>query len=104
MTFMIFMTFISIHFVIIYDVLPWHTYETHPTLSFKSGCDTSLANSESMLSRTFHVSPSKGALSLLCPPSHHPCAPHVHGRSIRENNCLTAHVGQKLKANFLQLL
>jgi hypothetical protein len=39
MTFMIFMTFISIHFVIICDVLPWRTYETHPTLSFESGCD-----------------------------------------------------------------
>jgi hypothetical protein len=36
---MIFMTFISIHFVIICDVLPWRTYETHPTLSFKYGCD-----------------------------------------------------------------
>jgi hypothetical protein len=33
------MTFISIHSVIIYDVLPWRTYETHPALSFKSGCD-----------------------------------------------------------------
>jgi hypothetical protein len=37
---MIFMTFISIHFVIICDDLPWRTYETHPALSFKSGCDT----------------------------------------------------------------
>jgi hypothetical protein len=37
---MLFVTFISIHFVIIFDVLLWHTYETHPTLSFKSGCDT----------------------------------------------------------------
>jgi hypothetical protein len=27
---MIFVTFISIHFVIIYDVLLWRTYETHP--------------------------------------------------------------------------
>jgi hypothetical protein len=41
MTFMLFMTFISIHFVIICDVLLWRTYETHPTLSLKSGCDRS---------------------------------------------------------------
>jgi hypothetical protein len=34
-------TFISIHFVIIRDVLFWRTYETHPTLSLKSGCDSS---------------------------------------------------------------
>jgi hypothetical protein len=33
-------TFISIHFVIICDVLLWRTYETHPSLSLKSGCDT----------------------------------------------------------------
>jgi hypothetical protein len=39
--FMIFITFISIHFVIICDVLPWRTYETHPALSFKSGYDRS---------------------------------------------------------------
>jgi hypothetical protein len=32
-------TFISIHFVIICDVLLWHTYETHSALSLKSGCD-----------------------------------------------------------------
>jgi hypothetical protein len=37
---MIFVTFTSIQFVIICDVLLWGTYETHPTLSFKSGCDT----------------------------------------------------------------
>jgi hypothetical protein len=36
---MIFMTFISIHFVIICDVLPWRTDETHLALSFKSECD-----------------------------------------------------------------
>jgi hypothetical protein len=36
---MILVTFISIHFVIICDVLLWRTYETHPTLSLKSGCD-----------------------------------------------------------------
>jgi hypothetical protein len=32
-------TFISIHFVIICDVLLWRTYETHPALSLKFGCD-----------------------------------------------------------------
>jgi hypothetical protein len=37
---MIFMTFISIHSVIICVVLLWRTYETHPALSLKSGCDT----------------------------------------------------------------
>jgi hypothetical protein len=36
---MIFVTIISIHFVIICDVLLWRTYETHPALSLKSGCD-----------------------------------------------------------------
>jgi hypothetical protein len=36
---MIFVTFISIHYVIICDVLIWRTYETHPALSLKSGCD-----------------------------------------------------------------
>jgi hypothetical protein len=36
---MILVTFISIHFVIICDVLLWRTYETHPALSLKSGCD-----------------------------------------------------------------
>jgi hypothetical protein len=38
---MILMTFISLHFVIIFDVLLWRTYETHLALSFKSGCDRS---------------------------------------------------------------
>jgi hypothetical protein len=38
---MIFMTFISMHSVIICVVLPWRTYETHPALSLKSGCDRS---------------------------------------------------------------
>jgi hypothetical protein len=33
------MTFISIHLVIICVVLLWRTYETHPALSLKSGCD-----------------------------------------------------------------
>jgi hypothetical protein len=35
------MTFISMHSVIICVVLPCRTYETHPTLSFRSGCDRS---------------------------------------------------------------
>jgi hypothetical protein len=34
-------TFISIHYVIICVVLLWCTYEMHPTLSLKSGCDRS---------------------------------------------------------------
>jgi hypothetical protein len=34
-------TFISIHFVIIRDVLLWRTYETHQGLSHKSGCGRS---------------------------------------------------------------
>jgi hypothetical protein len=38
---MILVTFISIHFVIICDVLLWRTYETHQALSLKSGCDRS---------------------------------------------------------------
>jgi hypothetical protein len=36
---MIFMTFISMHSVIMCVVLPWRTYEMHPDLSLKSGCD-----------------------------------------------------------------
>jgi hypothetical protein len=36
---MIFMTLISIHYVIICVVLPWCTYEMHLALSFKFGCD-----------------------------------------------------------------
>jgi hypothetical protein len=36
---MIFMTFISMHSIIICVVLPWCTFETHPALSLKSGCD-----------------------------------------------------------------
>jgi hypothetical protein len=35
------MTFISIHLVIICDVLLWRTYEMHPALSIKSGYDRS---------------------------------------------------------------
>jgi hypothetical protein len=37
---MIFVTFISIHFVIICDVLLWRTYDTHLALSLKSRCDS----------------------------------------------------------------
>jgi hypothetical protein len=37
----IFVTFISIHLVIICVVLVWRTYETHPALPIKSGCDRS---------------------------------------------------------------
>jgi hypothetical protein len=37
---MIFMTFISMHSVIICVVISWRTYEMHLTLSLKSGCDT----------------------------------------------------------------
>jgi hypothetical protein len=37
---MIFMTFISMHSIIICVVFPWRTYEMHPALSLKSGCDT----------------------------------------------------------------
>jgi hypothetical protein len=33
-------TFISIHFVIVCVVLLWHTYEMHPGLPLKSGCDS----------------------------------------------------------------
>jgi hypothetical protein len=35
------MTFISMHSIIICVVLPWRTYERHPALSLKSGCDRS---------------------------------------------------------------
>jgi hypothetical protein len=44
---MILVTFISIQFVIICDVLIWRTYETHPALSLKFGCDRMV--SEQML-------------------------------------------------------
>jgi hypothetical protein len=37
-------TFIPIHLVIICVLLLWHTYETHLTLSLKSGCDINLAS------------------------------------------------------------
>jgi hypothetical protein len=35
-----FVIFISIHLVIIYIVLLWCIYETHPALPLKSVCDT----------------------------------------------------------------
>jgi hypothetical protein len=38
------LTFISIHFVIICDVLFWRTYETHSALSLKSECDREIAD------------------------------------------------------------
>jgi hypothetical protein len=44
MTFLIFVAFISIHFVIICDVLSWRTYETHSALFFKSGSDSPALN------------------------------------------------------------
>jgi hypothetical protein len=34
------MRFTSMHSVIICVILPWRTYETHPALFLKSGCDT----------------------------------------------------------------
>jgi hypothetical protein len=37
-----FVTFISIHLVIICVVLLWRTYKTHPSLPLKSGCDGSV--------------------------------------------------------------
>jgi hypothetical protein len=37
----IFVTFVSIHLVIICVVLLWRTYETHPVLSLISRCDRS---------------------------------------------------------------
>jgi hypothetical protein len=44
---MILVTFISIHFVIICGVLFWRTYETHPALSLKFGCDIQPAANDS---------------------------------------------------------
>jgi hypothetical protein len=56
---MIFVTFISIHFVIICDVLLWHTYETHPDLSLKSGCDNSryLSKNTGVIHGSLHLYP-----------------------------------------------
>lgn len=55
---MILVTFISIHFVIICDVLFWHTYKTYPALSLKSGCDTGLglAHRSAVAARTPPIS------------------------------------------------
>jgi hypothetical protein len=39
---MLFVKLISIHFAIICDVLLWRTYEMHPALSLKSGCDIAI--------------------------------------------------------------
>jgi hypothetical protein len=41
---MIFMTFISMHSIIMCVVLPWRTYEMHPALFIKSGCDKLVSN------------------------------------------------------------
>jgi hypothetical protein len=37
---MIYVTFISIYFIIICDIFVWCIYETHPTLSLISECDS----------------------------------------------------------------
>jgi hypothetical protein len=58
---MILVTFISIHFVIICDVLLWHTYETHPALSLKSVCDNTLTTYETASRRVPGASHSSGA-------------------------------------------
>jgi hypothetical protein len=58
---MIIVTFISIHFVIICVVLVWRTYETHPALSLKSGCDMIL------FEITWHIGSISGkAGSMIC--------------------------------------
>jgi hypothetical protein len=58
---MIFMTFISIYSVIICVVLPWRTYETHPYLSFKSGCDRSRVRTQEHNTTTTHTNAKKRA-------------------------------------------
>jgi hypothetical protein len=58
---MIFVIFISIHFIIICVVLLWRTYETHPALSLKSGCN-SLPGSCQLLLRILLWSHVKHAL------------------------------------------
>jgi hypothetical protein len=52
---MILVTFISIHFVIICDVLLWRTYETHPALSLKSGCDNLFLTKYDKISSVFDL-------------------------------------------------
>jgi hypothetical protein len=61
---MIFMTFITMHSVIMCVVLPWRTYEMHPDLSLKSGCDRRLQLPEtlSVVHNVFHVSQLKKCL------------------------------------------
>jgi hypothetical protein len=54
---MIFVTFISIHFVIICGVLLWRTYETHPALSLKYGCDNDSSPQSIHVAREFGISP-----------------------------------------------
>jgi hypothetical protein len=44
-----FVTFISIHLVIICVVLLWRTYETHPGLPLISGCDSKSQRQKSEL-------------------------------------------------------
>jgi hypothetical protein len=46
MIFMTFMTFISMHSVIMCVVLPWRTYQMHPDLSLKSECGMTLNSSQ----------------------------------------------------------
>jgi hypothetical protein len=75
---MILVTFISIHFVIICDVLLWRTYETHPALSLKSGCDrkSSLKSPSSALKvSAFRTRGVPGPTSKLSP-----CTPAQMGR------------------------
>jgi hypothetical protein len=48
------MTFIYIHLVIICVVFLWRTYETHPALPLKSGCDTKACNKK-VKAKSFQV-------------------------------------------------
>jgi hypothetical protein len=52
---MIFVTFISIHFVIICVVLLWRTYETHPALTLKFRCDNPLLVARSTSEFKIHL-------------------------------------------------
>jgi hypothetical protein len=69
---MIFMTFISIHSVIMCVVLPWRTYEMHPDLLFKSRCDRCVPRAGS------GAAPGGGAASGLS--RHGRAAPHPPDR------------------------
>jgi hypothetical protein len=51
---MIFMTFISMHSVIMCVVLPWRIYEMHPDLFLKSGCDKYVTLLDVMKSHLFY--------------------------------------------------